>query len=88
MAEFSVSNVENALIGFARCHILLIFDCYEIRGWRNSKLLDIKVIIVAVVNSLLWCNQAFFCVRTRKKLKGAKTQEIGNSRKKLKLKKK
>ena len=30
----------------------------------------------------------FFFVRTQKKLKGAKTQENGNSRKKLKLKEK
>ena len=34
------------------------------------------------------CIAGFFFVRTRKKLKGAKTQENGNSRKKLKLKEK
>ena len=34
------------------------------------------------------CYARLFFVRTRKKLKGAKTQENGNSRKKLKLKEK
>ena len=75
-----------ALIGAQKKPLILLCYCIpaeEIKrdisqghGWKPS------------LNSLKVFKAGFFFVHTQRKLKGAKTQKNGNSRKKLKLKKK
>ena len=61
--------------------------CYSCSGMHAH--CSVAHLFFIVINlELHYVSQAFFVMRNRKKLKGIKTQEIGNSRKKLKLKKK